>query len=258
LCATRFKKRSNFQLWCRYKYHHLEILHWGAYKDNSTSSYRKCLSLQFNDQYLITGGKDRLIKVWDRNTFQPRQLTGHDAAVTSLQIYGKSIFSASSDAIVRIWNMDTGAFIKSINAHTHGGITSLQLSSDGLTLFTAGSDATIRIFSTHHGSELHCLKGHSDLVRRICLNDSSTSTPIQLVSASYDGTIIIWSQDQDDKWFIKHRLNCSAMKHTSSENTSAQDDRGIKIYGLDIDNRYLVYSGNHGIIMGWDLTPLRV
>lgn len=69
-------------------------------------------SLDFSDaeNLIISGGSDKLIKVWDtKGKYEPIELAGHKMAVNSCSISGdqKSILSASSDGYLIIWRIPT-------------------------------------------------------------------------------------------------------------------------------------------------------
>jgi len=55
---------------------------------------------------LYTASKDKTIKVWDLATGECKcTLTGHTAAVHSLQIFEKTLVSASLDHSIRVWDL---------------------------------------------------------------------------------------------------------------------------------------------------------
>ena len=86
----------------------------------------------------MTGGRDKLIKLWDiasgqmlRNfvrlgvvpSLRPRNLTplqaGHDNWIRALVFHpsGKYLLSASDDKTIRIWELATGRCMRTIDAH---------------------------------------------------------------------------------------------------------------------------------------------
>ncbi|KAJ9661319.1 hypothetical protein H2198_002062 [Neophaeococcomyces mojaviensis] len=88
----------------------------------------------------------------------------HTAAVNAIQIYDDLIVSASGDRLVRIWNLKTGALIKTLSGHQKG-IACVQF--DGRRIVSGSSDNSVRIFDPVSGVEVACLLGHTNLVRTI-------------------------------------------------------------------------------------------
>lgn len=69
--------------------------------------------VQFDDDKIITGSRDRTIKVWDPNTFQClATLQGHRGSIVSLQYNQDIMVSGSSDTTIVVWNMHTGKKIR--------------------------------------------------------------------------------------------------------------------------------------------------
>lgn len=69
--------------------------------------------VQFDDDKIITGSRDRTIKVWDPNTFQClATLQGHRGSIVSLQYDQDIMVSGSSDTTIVVWNMHTGKKIR--------------------------------------------------------------------------------------------------------------------------------------------------
>jgi F-box and WD-40 domain protein 1/11 len=91
-------------------------------------------------------------------------MDGHAAAVNAIQILDGQIVSASGDRSVKIWNVRTGACIKSISGHTKG-IACVQF--DGRRIVSGSSDESVRIFDRITGAEVACLQGHTNLVRTV-------------------------------------------------------------------------------------------
>ncbi|KAI4528200.1 WD40-repeat-containing domain protein [Schizophyllum commune] len=70
--------------------------------------------------YAVTGGRDKLIKLWDIASGQMlRNFAGHDNWIRALVFHpsGKYLLSASDDKTIRIWELATGRCMRTIDAH---------------------------------------------------------------------------------------------------------------------------------------------
>jgi F-box/WD-40 domain protein MET30 len=77
------------------------------------------IGLHFDSALLASGSVDSTIKIWnfeDKSTFV---LRGHTDWVNAVKIDSESrtVFSASDDCTVRLWDLDTGACIKTFEGH---------------------------------------------------------------------------------------------------------------------------------------------
>ncbi|KAG0045476.1 hypothetical protein BGZ83_009330 [Gryganskiella cystojenkinii] len=142
------------------------------------------MCLQFDDSFLITGGYDNTIKVWNIETAEClRTLTGHALCVRALHFDDAKLISGSMDRTLKIWNYHTGQCIRTLQGHTDGVVT---LDFDSRILASGSVDATIKIWNFATG-ECSTLKGHCDLVNKVQIYKKKL-----LVSASDDTTVKLW------------------------------------------------------------------
>ena len=112
---------------------------------------------------------------------------------------GNSLISGGNDKLIRIWDWRTGRTIRTIRGQSlpgaAGRIYSLALSPDGRWLAAAGpfpgkADElyAIRLYDFATGEMKALLKGHANLVTGIAFSRDSS----RLVSGGYDRKIVVW------------------------------------------------------------------
>lgn len=80
-------------------------------------------ALSSKTEFLATGGRDKLIKLWDARGTLLKTLTGHDNWIRALLFHpgGKYLLSCSDDKSIRCWDLEqAGKCVKIIaDAHAH-------------------------------------------------------------------------------------------------------------------------------------------
>ncbi|WFB08200.1 NB-ARC domain-containing protein [Streptomyces sp. LX-29] len=116
---------------------------------------------------------------------------GHVGAVVSVSVVRNLVVSGGEDGVVRLWDLDTGRFLRAHQAHT-GWVFATALSPDGLTIASAGDDAVIRLWRTDTGDPLGVLTGHTRRIRGLAFSSSGSV----LVSGAEDGAVCAWDTDR--------------------------------------------------------------
>lgn len=126
--------------------------------------------------FLYTGGEDKVINMWNLNTFSiVRKLIGHVSSVTCLDHI--SNYDCMTDSNTFSVDSSTNTLKRNMN----------------IPLIVSGSrDKTIRIWKSSNGELLYVFRGHDERINALAtFVDSSTST-VLLLSTSYDKTIKLW------------------------------------------------------------------
>lgn len=157
------------------------------------------VSLQFTPdaRYLIIGGgiagKSGLTVTYDI-TNGKRLLTAGKEFDSILAADIRPDFSivatGSPSRMVRLWNTQTGAMIRSIKKHTDW-VTALDISPDGILLATGDRNGGIYVWEAENGGEFHTLRAHQAAITQLTYRADSNI----LASSSNDGTIRFWEMN---------------------------------------------------------------
>jgi WD40 repeat protein len=97
------------------------------------------------------------------------------------------IVIASFDNTVKVWDLETGRLIHSLEGHTNS-ITSIAIAIDDSYIVTGSRDATAKLWDTKTGKCLCTFSGHKNVVTSVAINSSQR----QIVTGSLDGTAKVW------------------------------------------------------------------
>lgn len=154
--------------------------------------------LEFDSKRIITGSRDRTIKVWSLKS--GRQLASfrrHTGSVLCLK-FDKDwdiddpfapgfMVSGSSDCSIIVWNLlDNGrkAEVSAILGAHLGGVLDLRI--DDKHIVSCSKDTLIRVWDRNTLHLLATLEGHQGPVNAVGLQSN------KVVSASGDGKVMMW------------------------------------------------------------------
>jgi serine/threonine protein kinase len=101
-----------------------------------------------NGRWLASGGEDRLIRLWDTQTWQCAQIfPGHAWQVSALAFTPNSdvLLSGSWDKTVKLWHISTGQEFDSLSGH-NDSVTCVAIDPIGQQIFTGSRDRLIKIW----------------------------------------------------------------------------------------------------------------
>lgn len=154
---------------------------------------------------LLTGSGDATLRAWDLARSRcDCVMEGHSGPVLAVAMSAddRRVYSASSDNSVRIWEVRftegavgacRGECLRVMhNCHRGNAVRCLAVSKPGSlssgVLFTGGEDARVRVWRGDDSEALCSLKGHTDWVSAVVIDDRNAT----LCSASLDGSILVW------------------------------------------------------------------
>ncbi|KAK4445858.1 F-box/WD repeat-containing protein 1A [Podospora aff. communis PSN243] len=218
--TLRRRLESNWELG---KYTNFQLPH----PDHPEEGHGECIySLQFNDQYLVSGSRDRSLKIWDLETRRClRTLAKHRGSVLCLQFDSDPeediVVSGSSDSDVIVWRFSTGTEIQTLR-HAHKESV-LNVKFDKRILVTCSKDKTIKIFNRkplRHGD-----LGYQEV----------DPVPISLRNYGYSMNLSPEDLPQTPPWTMigvleGHSAAVNAVQIHGREVVSASGDRHIKVW----------------------------
>ena len=108
----------------------------------------------WGDDYLISGGRDAHLKVWNtKDPLRPEQdLAAHWFTINHLKVhpYLNLVATASRDKTIRLWSLDDFRLVQSLDATKSGGhinsVNRVSWTNDGKQLYSVSDDATIGVW----------------------------------------------------------------------------------------------------------------
>jgi eukaryotic-like serine/threonine-protein kinase len=143
------------------------------------------------DGRFVTGGDDKLIRVWDPTGRQVlRQLHGHTETLRGLTLVpgdSRLAVSTARDASIRLWDIDAGIEVRKFVGHV-GQVWWADVSPDCRQILSCGADKTVRVWNLQTGKQVRKMVGHTDGVTfALFLPDGRRA-----VSCGHDKTVRLW------------------------------------------------------------------
>ncbi|BFZ63720.1 hypothetical protein YB2330_004852 [Saitoella coloradoensis] len=215
--------------------------------------------VQFDKEKIVTGSRDRTIKVWDARSLEcvqtlapppPGSASGvpfHTASVLCLQFNRDILVSGSSDAALIMWvynpSLQTWAPRKKLQGHTAGVLDVCFAGSSYIV--SCSKDTTICIWSRETGELVKILRGHRGPVNAVRSMKGG-----YVVSASGDWTVRVW----DIRLTVEHGedgLHIPNPNFGECVRELRGHARGLACVEVSPDGRYIVSGGNDQKIKIW-------
>jgi len=154
---------------------------------------------------------------------------------------GKRLVTASWDTAIRIWDVDSGKKLQTLEGHNEG-VKSVVFSPDGKRIATASWDGTARIWEAESGKELQKLI-HTDAEHGFNWVSSATFSP--------DGKKIVTHVHGDDHivrvWDTNTGKQLQELKgHTNSPTSAVFLPDGKKIVTVSYDSTVRIWDADSG------------
>ncbi|WP_152592086.1 NB-ARC domain-containing protein [Nostoc sphaeroides] len=200
-----------------------------------------------------TSGEIHLRQVDGRQVFVCK---GHSSWVISLAFSpdGKIFASSSSDYTLKLWDVDTGQCLRTLQGHENE-VWSVAFSLDSSTLASGSDDQTIKLWSVSTGECLKTFLGHTSWVHSVAFSPNG----LMLVSGSDDQTIKLWSIDTG-KCLKTCKGHCDGIRSIAvSPNgqmlASSSEDQTVKLWDISTGECLKTLQGHSNEIYSVAFSP---
>ncbi|KAG1046959.1 hypothetical protein G6F43_010574 [Rhizopus delemar] len=217
-----------------YQQHHVLNRRWTkgeASRQSLTGHLDGVYCLQFHQDILVTGSRDRSIKLWDlKSKGCLKTLYGHDGSVLCLRYTDAILVSGSSDTTVIVW--DHHRPVQRLYGHTAGV---LDVCVDDRFIVSGSKDHTIRVWDRQSAQSVRTIRAHQGPVNAIGLVGD------RLVSASGDTMIKMWDVRTGRclREFAGHTRGLACVKYDGTKIVSGSSDKMIKVWDAEVRQRLI-------------------
>jgi F-box and WD-40 domain protein MET30 len=220
------------------------------------------VALHFDSKMLVSGSMDHSIKVWnfeDKSTFK---LAGHTDWVNSVKVdsASRTVFSASDDLTVRLWDLDTKSCIRVFKGHAGQVQQVLPLPVEFVLEDDDQDhedDEDTASTSAHSIEELaETLRRHSasphpspEAIEEGFLGDSNRAQPPRyMLTGALDSTIRLWdvSTGKCLRKFFGHVEGVWALAADTLRVASGAEDKMVKIWDTRTGKCQRTFTGHQG------------
>ena len=161
-----------------------------------------CITLAPNDKLFVTGGQDRLAKLWRTEDGElVGTLRGHKRGVWDAQFstVDQVVATASGDATVKIWAVASMSCVKTFEGH-ESSVLRVRFLTRGTQLLTSGSDGLMKLWNIKKNEEIKTIDAHDGRVWALSVSNDEE----RVVTGAQDGSVVIWRDSTKEELAEKY------------------------------------------------------
>ena len=243
----------------------LKVWNWRTGECHSTYSGHNggVISLHFDSTILASGSVDKSIRIWNFEDKSTCVLRGHDDWVNSVKVdtASRTVFSASDDVTVRLWDLDTKTTIKVFNGHV-GQVQQVLPLPREFDFDEADSESE----PDDHDDSASIDSVQSGVVTppRSVAGPLSTSTrldpPRYMLTGALDSTVRLWNVATGKcvRTFFGHVEGVWALAADTLRVVSGSEDRTVKVWDTRSGRCERTFTGHAGPVTCIGLSDSRM
>ncbi|GAA5871890.1 hypothetical protein JCM3774_000721 [Rhodotorula dairenensis] len=223
---------------------------WSWFEGHEDSVY----CCQFDDRKIISGSRDRTIRVWDIASGETTHiLRGHEGSILCLQYDDEILVTGSSDSTVIVWDLVGNAaagrnkYEEKLKLVGHGmGV--LDLCFDDRYIVSCSKDTKTHVWERSTGKLYRVLQGHRGPVNAVQIHGD------RVLTASGDSLMKMWDlhTGQALRTFTGHSrgLACVSWAPSGKLFVSSSNDKTIKLWDAETGECLRTFVGHADLVRG--------
>jgi len=209
-----------------------------------------------SDGQIASGSSDQTVRLWNIFTDQCKVLCGHTNWVRSVSFSpdGQLLGSSSDDQTIRLWDANTGEYLKTLQGHT-SSVLSIAFSSNGGSLISGGHDQIVKLWDTNTGQCLKSLQGHSNSIFVVAFSPQGHT----LASGGDDQTVRLWDTNTSQclKTIKGYNNSIFAIGFSPQGHTlaSASNDKKVRLWDASTGECLKILSGHTNRVFSVAFSP---